>query len=252
MAKEGVLNAEIRKVPPKSGVIWKKQNNPLPKDYYQNTEVVSYPSQTSKVFEDLSHQIRQLDQEEEEINNQRKLILQEKDRIAKQLRRLEAKERIAEREVQMRKQRELLEIEKKKLQEDIAELDELKEMLESKKNDTKTGFDDLAESNKEMRSMKSGDLYGREAYSRASQRSKLYSKNGPVSSQFAGENNNISAAEINKINITGLLNNTMYNRPPMLSAEQKARIQTDMKKYQKISGIHQEYVNLETRNNFQS
>mmetsp|Transcript_30575 Transcript_30575/g.46885 ORF Transcript_30575/g.46885 Transcript_30575/m.46885 type:complete len:102 (-) Transcript_30575:1279-1584(-) len=53
----------------------------------------------------------------------------------------------------------ILEIEKKKLREDIAELDQLKFMLEKKKKDTNTGFSDLAESNKEMRSLKSGDLH---------------------------------------------------------------------------------------------
>ena len=59
----------------------------------------------------------------------------------------------------MRKQRLILEIEKRRLREDISELDNLKKMLELKKKDTHTGFSDLAESNKELRSLKSGDLY---------------------------------------------------------------------------------------------
>jgi hypothetical protein len=33
-------------------------------------------------------------------------------------------------------------------------------MLEKRKKDTATGFSDLAESNKELRSLKSGDLHG--------------------------------------------------------------------------------------------
>ena len=53
----------------------------------------------------------------------------------------------------------ILEIEKKKLREDIAELDQLKHMLEHRKKDTTTGFSELAESNKELRSLKSGDLH---------------------------------------------------------------------------------------------
>ena len=58
----------------------------------------------------------------------------------------------------MKKQRMILEIEKKTLREDIGELDSLKEMLEQRKKDTNTGFSELAESNKELRSLKSGDL----------------------------------------------------------------------------------------------
>jgi hypothetical protein len=53
----------------------------------------------------------------------------------------------------------ILEIEKKKLRDDIQELDDLKNMLEQKKKDNLVGFSDLAESNKEMRSLKSGDLH---------------------------------------------------------------------------------------------
>jgi len=59
----------------------------------------------------------------------------------------------------MRKKRMILEIEKSKLREDIAELDKLKFMLEKRKKDTNIGFSELAESNKEMRSLKSGDLH---------------------------------------------------------------------------------------------
>lgn len=59
----------------------------------------------------------------------------------------------------VRKQRLILEVEKKRLREDINELDQLKQMLEQKKKETHTGFSDLAESNKELRSLKSGDLH---------------------------------------------------------------------------------------------
>ena len=74
----------------------------------------------------------------------------------------------------------VLEIEKKKLREEIAELDDLKLMLETKKKDTQTGFDELAESNKEIRSFKSGELYRDRSigYSRASCRSKYLNNNG--------------------------------------------------------------------------
>lgn len=68
----------------------------------------------------------------------------------------------------VKKQRMVLEIEKKTLRDDIAELDNLKLMLEQKKTDTATGFSELAESNKELRSLKSGDLHR--------ERSKLLSK----------------------------------------------------------------------------
>ena len=59
----------------------------------------------------------------------------------------------------VRKQRLILEVEKKRLREDINELDQHKQMLEQKKKETHTGFSDLAESNKELRSLKSGDLH---------------------------------------------------------------------------------------------
>ena len=55
----------------------------------------------------------------------------------------------------MKKQRKFLEIEKQKLLTDIEELDKLKYMLEKRKNDVNTGFDELAESNKELKSLKS-------------------------------------------------------------------------------------------------
>ena len=44
----------------------------------------------------------------------------------------------------------ILEIEKRKYREDIEELDRLKNMLEKKKQETYTGFSELAESNKDM------------------------------------------------------------------------------------------------------
>ena len=51
----------------------------------------------------------------------------------------------------------ILEIQKKKLREDIDELDNLKNMLQERKKDN-SGFSELAESNKEMKSLRSGDF----------------------------------------------------------------------------------------------
>ena len=51
---------------------------------------------------------------------------------------------ILEREEMVKKQRMVLEIEKKKLRDEIQELDDLKAMLENKKKDTQSGFDELA------------------------------------------------------------------------------------------------------------
>ena len=98
-----------------------------------------------------------MEDEEFELNKQKLSILEEKEKVNKQLKRLERREELVQREDQVKKQRLILEIEKKKLREDIAELDSLKKMLEGKKKDTSTGFGDLAESNKELRSLKSGD-----------------------------------------------------------------------------------------------
>ena len=65
----------------------------------------------------------------------------------------------------MRKQRLILEIEKRKYREDIDELDKLKNMLEKKKQETNTGFSELAESNKDMQSLKSGSFVKQRGYS---------------------------------------------------------------------------------------
>jgi len=63
-------------------------------------------------------------------------------------------------------------------------------MLETKKKDTKTGFDELAESNKELRSLKSGDLFRDRSkmFSRASQRSNI-NKGVYPSSHTNGDDN---------------------------------------------------------------
>jgi hypothetical protein len=63
-------------------------------------------------------------------------IVEERDKVTRQLKRLERKEELIQREDQVKKQRLILEIEKKRLREDIAELDSLKMMLEGKKKDT--------------------------------------------------------------------------------------------------------------------
>lgn len=62
--------------------------------------------------------------------------MEERDKVTRQLKRLERKEELIQREDQVKKQRLILEIEKKRLREDIAELDSLKVMLEGKKKDT--------------------------------------------------------------------------------------------------------------------
>jgi|TARA_B110001469_G_C9371029_1_gene193363 hypothetical protein len=62
--------------------------------------------------------------------------VEERDKVTRQLKRLERKEELIQREDQVKKQRLILEIEKKRLREDIAELDSLKVMLEGKKKDT--------------------------------------------------------------------------------------------------------------------
>jgi len=62
--------------------------------------------------------------------------VEERDKVTRQLKRLERKEELIQREDQVKKQRLILEIEKKRLREDIAELDSLKFMLEGKKKDT--------------------------------------------------------------------------------------------------------------------
>ena len=72
--------------------------------------------------------------------------------------RLDRKQELEKQEENVKRQRMILEIEKSKLREDIGELDKLKEMLENKKGDTMVGFSELAESNKEMRSLKSSDV----------------------------------------------------------------------------------------------
>ena len=75
------------------------------------------------------------------------------------MKRIDRKDELEQQEEQVKKQRLVLEIEKKTLRDDIAELDSLKGMLEAKRGDKTVGFSDLAESNKEMKSLKSGDLH---------------------------------------------------------------------------------------------
>lgn len=98
----------------------------------------------------------------------------EKDRITKQLKRIDKKQELDRQEEHVKKQRLVLEIEKKALREDIGELDALKRMLEEKRKDTTVGFSELAESNKEMKSLKSGELHRERSlmFSKQSMRSK--------------------------------------------------------------------------------
>jgi hypothetical protein len=57
---------------------------------------------------------------------------------------MEQKEKLVEREERVKNQRQQLEEERKLLFDEIKELDNLKNMLETKKKDTMTGFDELA------------------------------------------------------------------------------------------------------------
>lgn len=73
----------------------------------------------------------------------------------------------------MKQQRAQLEADKQVLIDEIQELDQLKNMLMQKKQDTTTGFKELAESNKEVISIKSGEFFNRDktqsaAFSRGS------------------------------------------------------------------------------------
>lgn len=84
-------------------------------------------------FEELANQKKALEAEEAELSRQRGAIVDERDKVTRQLRRLERREELAQREEQIKKQRLILEIEKNRLREDIAELDSLKAMLEGRK-----------------------------------------------------------------------------------------------------------------------
>ena len=101
----------------------------------------------------------------------------------------------------------ILEIEKKKLREDIAELDQLKDMLEHRKKDTTTGFSELAESNKELRSLKSGDLHRERSLmmSKQSGRSRILdSKGGSRPAIGANTEENFSAKHLKPQTMVGL------------------------------------------------
>lgn len=70
------------------------------------------------------------------------------------LKRLDRKQELASQEEKIKQQRHILEAEKKKLREDIAELDDLKSQLEQRKKDGISGASDL-----DMKSFKSKDLH---------------------------------------------------------------------------------------------
>lgn len=97
----------------------------------------------------------------------------------------------------------ILEIEKKKLRDDIQELDDLKTMLEQKKKDNLVGFSDLAESNKEMRSLKSGDLHKDRQFmlSKQSLRSRKFEFNKDIKKHSGSLANNRLMSEENKSQI---------------------------------------------------
>ena len=116
-------------------------------------------------FNELQKQKLQLEQEEKELAAHRQQITGEKDRIQRQLKRLDKKMELNQQEEIVRKQRLILEIEKRKYREDMDELDKLRQMLEAKKQETFTGFSELAESNKDMTSLRSGSFV-RESYSK--------------------------------------------------------------------------------------
>lgn len=116
-------------------------------------------------FNELQKQKLQLEQEENELAQHRKQVQSEKDRIHKQLKRLDKKQELSKQEEIVRKQRMILEIQKRKYREDIDELDKLKDMLEKRKQETNTGFSELAESNKDIKSLKSGSNLGGRGFS---------------------------------------------------------------------------------------
>lgn len=99
----------------------------------------------------------------------------------------------------------ILEIEKKKLRDDIQELDDLKNMLEQKKKDNLVGFSDLAESNKEMRSLKSGDLHKDRQFmlSKQSLRSRKFEFNKDTKIHSGSQVNHRMMSEENKSQVYG-------------------------------------------------
>jgi hypothetical protein len=154
-------------------------------------------------FDELSRQKALLDREEAELNGQRRDVQREKDRIARTLKRIDRKQDLEDREETVKKQRMILEIEKKQLREDIGELDQLKRVLEGRRREAHVGFSDLAESNKDMKSLKSGDLHRERSqllFSKQSMRSKV-SRDGagayhaPQSSLEPGMLNGIEEAD---------------------------------------------------------
>lgn len=73
--------------------------------------------------------------EERELSRHKKDVLKEKDKLTKQIRRLNHKKELKQKEDKVKNQRMILEIEKKKLRDDIEELDHLKGQLATRKNE---------------------------------------------------------------------------------------------------------------------
>lgn len=197
--------------------------HPMKEEEIELTSLKSFPHSR---FDELSMQMKNLEIEENEINNQRKKILIEKEKIARILKKVDAKEKFFEREDKVRQQREALDMEKEKLKEEIAELDNLKNILVSKKNETHTGFEELAESNKEVISMKSGDLLSKErsGLSRGSQRSKFLVRTTIMQSSGTG------SGTVNGLNLKHIesetgkeYQNKTLNRPAQFSGKQSNR-----------------------------
>lgn len=94
--------------------------------HHQNMNVLEITSMQSlplSRFDDLSQQLKALDQEEQQINQKRKNIISEKEKITRMIKRIEQREQLAEREEQVRQQRVQLEMDKKVLINEIHELD---------------------------------------------------------------------------------------------------------------------------------
>ena len=79
------------------------------------TELTSGGSLVPSKFDELVKQKKLLDDEEGELTKQRKKVVAEKDKVTRQLKRLDKRDELMAQEEQVRKQRLILEIEKKRL-----------------------------------------------------------------------------------------------------------------------------------------
>lgn len=120
----------------------------------------------------------------------------------------------------------ILEIEKSKLREDIAELDKLKFMLEKRKKDTNIGFSELAESNKEMRSLKSGDLHR--------ERSMMFSKQSMRSKKVEDQGKNSIENKISSGAQSQDQNEKVYENQEIIKDLQEARLASSITSQEEV------------------